>query len=829
MSTNNGIPTWIKLGKVGANGPAGPQGAQGVTGDTGRPGPAGPIGPKGPGGQIQILETITLPPVDGVAQDASVNNSSNSANIAKLTFSIPQGSTGVRGFTGLTPIISIVDVSTGGPGSDASASTNGDVSDPEFSFIIPRGDVGATPIFSIGNVTTGGPGSDASVNTNTDSSTNPTLSFIIPRGDKGNTGTIFISDVSTGGPGTDASVVNIGSDTSANLKFTIPRGDVGATPIFSIGNVSTGGPGSDASVNTNTDSSTNPTLSFIIPRGDVGATPIFSIENVTTGGPGSDASVNTNTDSSTNPTLSFIIPRGDKGNTGTIFISDVSTGGPGTDASVVNIGSDTSANLKFTIPRGDTGSIEANYTDDGTSEGNKTFTVDPSNGNTFIGGTLTVTHDTSLNGNLFVNGNTTLGTDQTDSITFNTRITGNIIPSDDNRYSLGEASKGFGGLHLSSGGYVDFSGSDISLVHVPNQGLMIKNGVDSSYQLQFENSYTSIGKAYGSDNRLVLTSSGEDYILPGTDGSSTEVLTTDGTGVLSWSAPSGASTVQISQKSDSVQYDVVFTANPGSGKKNLYKDSNSNILYNPGSNLLTVSGLYATGNISGNNIIANDISGGFIRGTSLTTSDDISGAHIRGSSLTATGDISGGNIRGTSLTTSDDISGVNIRGSSLTTTGDISGANIIGGSFTGSTGVNIYPQTGIIDLLGNTRGRGGYIRQDTSFNISETTETINISTSDIVTGFTSIHDASGIVNIPSFSDLTNNFTDVSYTVGTMFPISYIVNTKGGSNVDVSAGTTGSTVIYHNGDISTGAFLPKGNYSLQYVITHTDSSAAIIIT
>ena len=371
-------------------------------------------------------------------------------------------------------------------------------------------------------------------------------------------------DVTTGGPGTDASASTNGDVSNPDFSFIIPRGDIGLTPIISIVDVTTGGPGTDASASTNGDVS-NPDFSFIIPRGDIGLTPIISIVDVSTGGPGTDASASTNGDVS-NPDFSFIIPRGDKG---------------------------------------DTGTIEANYY----NGNNATFTVDETNRH--VCGFPTITFSITLDGNIektsgyldisaadiSLNGNITLGSaGTTTTITFDGSVNSDIIPNTNATYSLGTSDLGYKGLQLGSDGYIDFSNGDISLVHVPNQGLMIKNGVDSSYQLQFENSYASIGKVNGTtDHRLILTSSGEDFVLPGTNGSSTEVLTTDGNGVLSWSVPGGASSVDISSVSNDQNYDLVFTT--GSGKKPLNIDTSNNILYNPSTNLLTVSGLYATGDI----------------------------------------------------------------------------------------------------------------------------------------------------------------------------------------------------------------------------------------
>lgn len=90
----------------------------------------------------------------------------------------------LRGATGPAPTFnSAVTVTTGAPGSAASASISG--SNPySLNLTIPRGDVGATPtINSTINVTTGAAGTSASASW---SGTNPyTLNITVPRGDPG--------------------------------------------------------------------------------------------------------------------------------------------------------------------------------------------------------------------------------------------------------------------------------------------------------------------------------------------------------------------------------------------------------------------------------------------------------------------------------------------------------------------------------------------------------------------------------------------------------------------------------------------------------------------
>lgn len=82
---------------------------------------------------------------------------------------------------------------------------------------------------SVGNVVTGEPGSDAKV-TNTGTGTNPVFNFTIPRGNPGQNGaaaTIQVGTVTTSEAGGDAEVTNSGSNTAAVFDFVIPRGQTG--------------------------------------------------------------------------------------------------------------------------------------------------------------------------------------------------------------------------------------------------------------------------------------------------------------------------------------------------------------------------------------------------------------------------------------------------------------------------------------------------------------------------------------------------------------------------------------------------------------------------
>jgi len=99
-------------------------------------------------------------------------------------------------------------------------------------------------------------------------------------------------------------------------------------------------------------------------------------------------------------------PSGPLGPIGLTPILDISsnTGAAGTSAIVTQTGTAANVNLLFTIPKGDKGdlgTIEANYY---LTPGQPMFTLDPSNGNTFINGTLDVSGNSTFDKNLTING-----------------------------------------------------------------------------------------------------------------------------------------------------------------------------------------------------------------------------------------------------------------------------------------------------------------------------------------------------------------------------------------------------------------------------------------
>ncbi len=97
-------------------------------------------------------------------------------------------------------------------------------------------------------------------------------------------------------------------------------------------------------------------------------------------------------------------PSGPLGPIGLTPILDISsnTGAAGTSAIVTQTGTAANVNLLFTIPKGDKGdlgTIEANYY---LTPGQPMFTLDPSNGNTFINGTLDVSGNSTFDKNLTI-------------------------------------------------------------------------------------------------------------------------------------------------------------------------------------------------------------------------------------------------------------------------------------------------------------------------------------------------------------------------------------------------------------------------------------------
>jgi len=148
-------------------------------------------------------------------------------------------------------------------------------------------------------------------------------------------------------------------------------------------------------------------------------------------------------------------------------------------------------------------------------------------------------------------------------------------------------------------------------------------------------------------------------------------------------------------------------------------------------------------------------------------------------------------------------------------------------NLSGSTGVNIYPQNGIIDLSGHTFARKNVIQQGMTIDYVTDGSSHDLSTNDILFGFTHIcsSDSAMTLTVPSLSDVLSavdaNTGISSLSTGTVFPLSYIVNNSGNKNITVDTSDTFITI--YNGIINAST-----NATFTYMMTG-DASAAIIIT
>ena len=167
---------------------------------------------------------------------------------------------------------------TGAPGTNATVTNSGTLTDAVLNFVIPRGATGAT-----GATGPQGPTGPAGATgpTGPVGATGP-QGPIGPAGADGTAATITVGTTTTSDPGTDAIVTNSGSDTTAILNFVIPRGETGATgpqgltgpagadgtaATITVGTTTTGEPGTEASV-TNVGTDTEAILNFVIPAGE---------------------------------------------------------------------------------------------------------------------------------------------------------------------------------------------------------------------------------------------------------------------------------------------------------------------------------------------------------------------------------------------------------------------------------------------------------------------------------------------------------------------------------------------------------------------------------
>lgn len=282
-------------------------------------------------------------------------------------------------------------------------------------------------------------------------------------------------------------------------------------------------------------------LTLGIPRGDTGATGAtgpansLSIGTVTTGAAGSSASA-TITGTAPNQTLSLTIPRGDKGDTGnagaaaTIAVGTVTTGSAGSSVIINNVGTSSAAIFDFTIPRGDTGATGAT----GPQGPAGTNGVDGDDGRGIVSIVRT-------------SGTGAAGTTDTYTITYTDATT--------STFQVYNGANGTGSGTVSSVALTVPTGLTVTGSPITTSGTLAIS-LASGYSIPTTSSQSNWDTAYGWGNHASagyldtadigttvqaydsnLTSFVGAFTLPTTDGTSGQVLSTNGSGTLSFSTP----------------------------------------------------------------------------------------------------------------------------------------------------------------------------------------------------------------------------------------------------------------------------------------------------
>ena len=239
---------------------------------------------------------------------------------------------------------------------------------------------------------------------------------------------------------------------------------------------------------------------------------------------------------------------------------------------------------------GGTLSVTGNFSVNGTK-----FAVTASNGNVDTEGTLNVDGATTLNGNV------TLGNlDSADNITITGRVSSNIIPDADVTYDLGSSGLKWNNVYASGFTASTFTGNLTGNVtgnvtgdltgqaDAADQVKTQSTNTNGSFVLTFVDSNNA-----SATNETVYTDIGLLY-----NPSTNNLTTTTFTGSLSGTA-TNADNINVDEKNDNVNYQVLFSANNGSGYQRPYIDTdNGHLNWNPST--ATLSGL----NISASSVQA---------------------------------------------------------------------------------------------------------------------------------------------------------------------------------------------------------------------------------
>ena len=122
----------IPAGEVGPTGATGPQGEIGPTGATGPQGEIGPTGATGPQGEVG--------PTGATGPQGEIGPTGATGPQGEI------GPTGPAGLDGETPTLTIGTVTTGDPGTEASATITGTAPNFVLNLTIPQGPTGPSPV-----------------------------------------------------------------------------------------------------------------------------------------------------------------------------------------------------------------------------------------------------------------------------------------------------------------------------------------------------------------------------------------------------------------------------------------------------------------------------------------------------------------------------------------------------------------------------------------------------------------------------------------------------------------------------------------------------------
>ena len=211
--------------------------------------------------------------------------------------------------------------------------------------------------------------------------------------------------------------------------------------------------------------------------------------------------------------------------------------------------------------------------------------------NAYIGAGLSVTGTSTLQGATVINGNVNLGNAETDVITINADISGDILPETDNTFNLGDQSSGKTFANASLSGIVTATnGGDFGTVQV---------------------AITSTRTIYSDNGPLIL------------DSQNNEVVTDAAQRILGTSLVTGNQTVEGSSTVKEVQIGVVDNTTINTSAGNLKLDASSNTIDVSAQTNITgmstfTNGITATGGV-GKGIIAGNIGIATVNDNTIST------------------------------------------------------------------------------------------------------------------------------------------------------------------------------------------------------------------